>query len=206
MTSCCEEKSCELTALRNRHAGVLKIVLVINAVMFAVEAGVGWWAGSAALVADSLDMLGDALVYGFSLYVLHRATEVRARAALLKGLVQLAFGLAALWQVARVLLGDAVPSAGAMGWMGAIALAANLACFTLLTRHRADDLNMRSVWLCSRNDLFANSGVLVAAALVAVTGTVWPDVVVGALIAALFLHTSGQVIREALREMDPKLA
>lgn len=199
--SCCEGKSDELVGLRDKQARVLWIVLVVNAVLFVAEFVVGWAARSTALLADSLDMLGDALVYAFSLWVLHRGARWRARASLSKGLAQAAFGILVLGQAAWKLGGDAAVDASAMGVMGLLALAGNAWCFYLLWTHRSDDLNMRSTWLCSRNDLIANSAVLGAAALVAVSTNPWPDVIVGVAIAALFLRTAVTVIRESRREL-----
>jgi len=135
--------------------------------MFLAEFVAGLLAGSVALLADSLDMLGDSLVYGFSLYVVNRSLQWKARAALAKAAVMAAFGLFVLAQLVYKLLHPALPIAEAMGLVGALALAANAVCFALLWRHRAEDINMRSVWLCSRNDILANVGVALAA------GAVW---------------------------------
>jgi Co/Zn/Cd efflux system component len=146
-------------------------------------------------------MLGDSLVYGFSLWVLHRSQAWRARAAFAKGAIMAAFGIGVLVEAATKLGGAAPPFVPVMAGVGALALAANTLCFALLFRHRADDINLRSTWLCSRNDLVANGAVLVAAALVAFSGSVWPDVVVGAGIAALFLRTSTSVLRDSLRQL-----
>jgi cation diffusion facilitator family transporter len=201
MNDCCEAKADELGALRSRHATVLWAVLAINAVMFVVEFCAGLISGSTALLADSLDMLGDSLVYGFSLFVVHRGLVWRARAALLKGTVMVLFGVAVLIEVAFKLRTGAPPAVPAMIAVGTLALAANGLCFSLLWRHRADDINLRSTWLCSRNDLIANSGVLVAAGLVAWSGSGWPDIVVGLGIAALFLRTAVVVLRESLEEL-----
>ena len=201
MTSGCYEGDDEvLVALRSDQRRVLWFVLVINATLFVAEFAVGWWARSTALLADSLDMLGDAFVYAFSLWVLDRGRRWRARAALSKGLVQLAFGVFVLGQATWIALGDTTPDAGAMGWMGAIALAGNVWAFSLLWAHRSDDVNMRSTWLCSRNDLIANTSVLGAAALVWWLDSRWPDVIVGVAIAALFLRTAVTVITEARAE------
>ena len=202
MGDCCESKSCDLGALRERQGRVLWIVLAVNALMFLVEFTAGWIASSTALLGDSLDMLGDALVYGFSLWVLHRGETWRARAALSKGLVQLGFGLAVLVQAGFKLWAGVVPASELMAGIGTLALVANLGCFWLLWAHRSDDLNMRSTWLCSRNDLVANVAVLAAAGLVAWTGMLWPDLVVGLGIAALFLRTSFSVIRDSLRALE----
>jgi cation diffusion facilitator family transporter len=199
--ACCEAKSGELAALRGRQARVLRIVLAVNAAMFGVEFVAGLLAGSTALLGDSLDMLGDALVYGFSLYVLDKGILWRTRASFVKGLVMLTFGLGVLVDAGAKLATGVVPAASAMAGVGAAALAANACCFALLWRHRADDLNLRSTWLCSRNDVLANAAVLVAAALVARVGSVWPDVLVGAAIACVFLRTAMLVLRESAAEL-----
>jgi cation diffusion facilitator family transporter len=188
-------------ALRDRQRTVLWMVLGINAVLFVVEFGVGWWARSTALLADSLDMLGDAFVYGFSLWVLHRGIRWRARAALSKGVIQLAFVVIVLAQAAWRAVDGTPPVADAMALMGLVALAGNTWAFALLWRHRSDDINMTSTWLCSRNDLIANVAVLVAAAAVWQLDSVWPDVIVGVAIAVLFLRTARDVIRDARNEL-----
>src|SRR5215510_549391 len=184
MDDCCETKAEELTALRDEHKKVLIIVLVINAVLFIVEAAAGLIAHSTALLADSLDMLGAALVYGFSLYVLWRSLKWKAAAALVKGIIMAAFGTGVLAQGIYKVVTGVVPNAVTMGIIGVLVLLANSVCYLLLFRHRADDLNMRSTWLCSRNDIIANLSVLVAALGVKVFEASWPDILVGAAIAA----------------------
>ena len=201
MGSCCEGKSCALNALRERQGRVLRIVLAINVTLFLVEFTAGIRASSTALTADSLDSLGDALVYAFSLYVLFKSERWRAGAALLKGLIMLGFGIAVTLPLAGRVLSPVVPVAEMIGGFGAFALACNLTCLLLLTRHRGDDINMESVWLCSRNDIIANVGVILAAAGVAATGTMWPDLAVGAAIAYLFLRSSVYVLTEAIRSL-----
>lgn len=201
MRGCCEDKACELEELRASQSRTLWIVLAINAVMFVTELTFGLIAGSVAVQADSLDMLGDALVYGFSLYAIAKSMRWRAVAALLKGGVMALFGVGVLVQSIYKILYGAVPEAELIGTMGVIALAANGFCLYLLTRHRADDVNMRSTWLCSRNDIIANCSVLAAAGLVAVTGTLWPDIAVGLIITALFLKTACTVIKESVAEL-----
>lgn len=176
---------------------VLWIVLGINALLFVGEYGTGLWARSTALQADSLDGLGDAFVYALSLMVVASSQRHRAGAALVKGLIQAAFGLAVIAEVVRRAVFGGEPLAPIMAIAASVALLLNLACFVLLYRFRADDVNMRSVWLCSRNDIASNGGVLLAAGLVALLGSRWPDLVVGAAVAALFLHTSLAVIRES---------
>ena len=169
--------------------------------MFIVEFGAGLVSGSSALLADSLDMLGDSLVYGFSLFVVHRSLTWHARAALLKGAIMALFGVAVLSRSPSSFARATPPAVPTMAAIGTLALAANALCFSLLWRHRADDINLRSTWLCSRNDLIANAAVLVAAALVAWSGSGWPDIFVGLGIAILFLRTAAVVIRESFAEL-----
>jgi Co/Zn/Cd efflux system component len=168
-----------MTALRESHSRVLWIVLAINVAMFMVEGPAGLLAHSTSLLADSLDMLGDALVYGFSLFVLARSLRWQAAAALAKGAFMLAFGLAVLAEAAYKAFHPVMPGVKTMGIVGAVALAANIVCFSLLYRHRADNRNMSSTWLCSRNDLIANAGVLVAAGTAYLLASRWPDIIVG---------------------------
>ncbi|MBA4742100.1 MAG: cation transporter [Azoarcus sp.] len=200
MDSCCENKAGELAQLRASQSRVLYIVLAINAAMFVVEFAAGWIARSTALLGDSLDMFGDASVYALTLFVLHRGARARAGAAMFKGGFMLLFGVVVVADAVRKLMLQEVPAADWMAAVGALALLANGLCAAMLYRHRADDLNMRSTWLCSRNDLIANSSVIAAAGLVALTGSLWPDLLVGLLIAALFLHSAVQIIRESLQE------
>jgi Co/Zn/Cd efflux system component len=171
--------------------------------MFLLEFGAGLLARSTALLADSVDMLGDALVYGFSLHVVARGPIWQARAAILKGVIMAGFGAGVLIEVVVKLTRGSVPIAEIMAPIGAVALVANATCLWLLWRRRADDLNMRSAWLCSRNDVMANVGVLLAAAGVAVTGAVWPDILTGLAIAALFVGSAVGVLLEAGRALRP---
>ena len=152
----------------------MRIVLAINAILFLVEFGAGLLAASTSLMADSLDSLGDALVYAASLYVLSRKDRWRSGAAMLKGLIMLGFGIAVTIALIGKILSPVVPAAPLIGGFGLFALACNTICLYLLTRHRSDDLNMESVWLCSRNDIVANIGVLLAGAGVALTRSVVP--------------------------------
>jgi Co/Zn/Cd efflux system component len=194
MDECCEARQIPLEQRR-----VLHVVLWINVLMFLVESVGGILANSTALLADSVDMLGDAIVYGFSLYVISRGLFWQARAALLKGLIMAAFGVGVLVQVAVKIARGIPPTVEVMGAVGALAFAANLLCLVLLWRRRSDDINMRSAWVCSRNDVIGNAGVLVAAAAVALTGSPWPDIVIGLLVAGVFGHSAVRVIRDASR-------
>jgi cation diffusion facilitator family transporter len=201
MDSCCQSKASELEELRGRQSSVLWIVLGINGIMFGVEFVAGWLAGSVALQADSLDMLGDTLVYGFSLVALTRSERWKASAALLKGVIMALFGLGVLGEAAYKLLYGAAPEAALMGGTAVIALAANAVCLFLLTRHRDDDLNMRSTWLCSRNDIIANSGVILAAASVYLTTSKLPDIAISLVITYLFLRSAWYVLGAAYAEL-----
>jgi cation diffusion facilitator family transporter len=201
MDDCCDAKAQELTLLRGKHRNVLIAVLVINAVLFVVEAAAGLLANSSALLADSLDMLGDSLVYGFSLYVLWRSATWKAKAALLKGAIMAIFGVGVLSEVIYKTMYGIVPNAQTMGIIGTLVLLGNGICFLMLYRHRADDLNIRSTWLCSRNDIVANVSVLLAAMGVKMFDASWPDIVVGTAIAALFLKSAFTVLRESFLEL-----
>lgn len=206
MGNCCHDKACALDALRESQGKTLRIVMAINVMLFLVEFGAGLLASSTSLMADSLDSLGDALVYAASLYVLSRNDQWRAGAAMLKGVIMLVFGIAVAFTLLGRILSPVLPVAEMIGGFGLLALACNTTCLYLLTRHRSDDLNMESVWLCSRNDIVANVGVLLAGAGVALTGSMWPDLVVGAIIAVLFLKSAMYVISRAWVEIriNPK--
>ena len=180
---------------------VLWLVLGLNATMFVVEGVAGLIAGSLSLQADALDFLGDAATYAITLFVLERSIHWRASAALLKGGAMTLFGLGVVGSGVYRMMALTLPAAGLMGSVGVLALAANLLCALLLFRHRAGDSNRRSVWLCTRNDAIANLAVLGAAAGVAVTGSGWPDLAVGGLIAALALSAGFQVMRQAGTEL-----
>jgi Co/Zn/Cd efflux system component len=194
---------CEVTAdIPERQRRVLRVVLWINVGMFLAEFVSGILAGSTALLADSADMLGDAIVYGFSLYVVARGPVWLARAAFLKGVIMAAFGIGVLVQAVVKLLTGLAPSAEIMGGVGLLALALNGVCLALLWRHRTDDVNMRSAWVCSLNDVAGNTSVLVASAAVALTGSGWPDIIVGLLIAAMFGASAVTVITSATRRLQ----
>jgi Co/Zn/Cd efflux system component len=197
---CCASKGVELERIARQadQRRVLKTVLAINAVMFVAEFSAGAVAGSTALMADSVDMLGDALVYGLSIFALSRSDRWKGGAALAKGLFILAFGIGIMFDIAAKLKSGVAPSSTIMLVFGALALVANLICLRLLWRFRAQDVNMASTFECSRNDVIANTGVLVAAGAVAATESPWPDIIVGGIIAALFLKSALHVIRTSL--------
>ncbi|MBN1548180.1 MAG: cation transporter [Syntrophaceae bacterium] len=200
MGDCCQGKTCEIEKLIDRQSKTLKIVLGINLVMFVVEIIAGFLAGSVSLLADSLDMLGDTLAYGFSLYVVARGARMKALAAIFKGMIMAVFGLFVLGEVFYKILLPHVPVFEAIGLMGLVALGTNSFCLALLWRHRSEDINMKSVWLCSRNDIIANTSVLAAAVGVWFTATAWPDVLVGLALACLFLRSAVHVLKESISE------
>ena len=200
---CCSAKSATLETLARQadQRRVLVIVLAINAVMFVLEFGAGVIAGSAALMADASDMLGDALVYAVSLYALARSDRWKAGAAMLKGVVILALGIGIAVNVVLKIRSGVPPSSTLMLGFGALALVANLVCFRLLTRFRHQDVNMASTWECSRNDLINNTGVILAAVLVWWLASPWPDIVIGSLMALVFLRSAFRVMREAAPQL-----
>ena len=199
-TGCC---SCQpkFDGLSRGFRRALWAVIGINATMFAVEMTAGALAGSQALKADALDFLGDTFTYGISLFVLGMSLRVRATAALFKGISLAVMGAWVLGATAYQVLVLGVPNAPVMGLVGFLALAANLLSVLILVRYKDGDANVRSVWLCSRNDAIGNVAVMLAAAGVFLTGTAWPDLVVAALMAGLFLWSAVQIVRQAQGEL-----
>jgi cation diffusion facilitator family transporter len=200
---CCTPPPLNLDSHRGNvgYRRVLWAALVINAIMFAIEIGAGVAAGSASLQADALDFLGDAANYGISLFVVGMALRHRASAALAKGATM---GLFGLWVIANAIwhaLHGTLPSAATMGAIGFAALAANAATFGLLWAYRHGDANMRSAWICTRNDVLGNLAVLLAALGVFGTGTGWPDLIVAAIMATLALQGAAAVVRQSLQEL-----
>ena len=184
---------------------VLWIALAVNAAMFLVEVTAGLAAGSVALQADALDFLGDAANYGISLLVLSMALAWRARAALLKGASMGLFGVWVIAAAAMNILAGEVPHAATMGIVGFVALTANVGVAVMLYRYRDGDANMRSVWLCTRNDAIGNVAVMFAALGVFGTGTLWPDIAVAAVMAALALSAAFETIGRAYAELRARV-
>jgi cation diffusion facilitator family transporter len=185
-----------------RYRRALWIALFINAAMFVVEITGGFATGSVSLLADAVDFFGDAANYGLSLAVLSMGLAWRARAALIKGISMGAFGLFVLGKTAWAIKSGGVPEPITMGTIGAIALAANVTVALMLYAWRNGDANMRSVWLCTRNDALGNIAVMLAALGVFGTGTAWPDLVVAVVMATLALTSALNVIRAATRELS----
>jgi Co/Zn/Cd efflux system component len=183
-----------------RYKRILWAVIAINAVMFVVEMAAGHFAGSQALQADALDFFGDTLTYGISLAVIGKSIAVRSTTALVKGVSLTVVGLWVFGSTAYHVLVLGVPKAEVMGSIGFLALAANVTSVLLLLRYKDGDANVRSVWLCSRNDAIGNVAFMAAALAVWGTATAWPDLVVAALMALLFLNSSFQILRQAALE------
>ncbi len=200
MSGCCED-TCSLDALRERQRGTLQIVLVINAIFFLVIVVAALYSKSTALLADSLDNLGDALTYGLSLYAVSRSVSVKAKVALFKGGLIFLAACAVAGQVVYRLFVPSTPIFEVMGAFALVGLAANSLCLFLLWRHRHEDINMASVWECSRNDIAANLSVFVAAGGVWFTGSGWPDILVALGLSCFLMRSSIRVISAAKAEL-----
>lgn len=199
MASCCEN-NCAIEKLRERQKGTLKAVLVINAVMFIVIAWSAFYGKSTALLSDSLDNLGDALTYGLSLYVVSQGATAKAKVALFKGGLIFIGACVVLAQIIYRLIVPTLPSYEVMGVFSLAGLIANSLCLFLLWKHRNEDINMSSVWECSRNDIASNLSVFIAAGGVWFFGSGWADILVASCLVILLLNSSFRVIRSALKE------
>ena len=201
MAACGCDKPLEFDGVSPRYRAILWIVIGINAGMFVFETGASIAADSMALRADALDFLGDTLTYALTLLAIGHSLRARAAAALFKGLTLLAMGLWVLGSTVWQLFVLGVPNGAIMGSVGLLAFAANAASVVLLLRYRDGDANVRSVWLCSRNDAIGNLAVILAAGAVHVTQAAWPDLVVAFAMASLFLHSAFLIIRQARAEL-----
>ncbi|MBZ5755789.1 cation transporter [Pseudomonas sp. S5(2021)] len=197
--SCSHSNTSGATSARYRR--ILWVALAINLGMFLVEIGAGLHAGSVSLLSDSLDFFGDAANYGVSLWVLGLGVAMRARASLAKAVTMGSFGVFILSMAVANFVDGSVPDAPTMGVVGVVALLANLLVAALLYAYREGDSNMRSVWLCSRNDALGNLAVMLAALGVFGTGSGWPDLIVAALMALLSISAAVQIIRHARQEL-----
>ena len=199
MSGCCDDKVFE--GMSDGYKRALLAVILINAVMFFVEITAGLKSGSQALLADALDFAGDSATYAISLFVIGASLRTRAIASLFKGGSLAFIAIIILGSSVFRFLGDTVPVAETMGIIGFLALVANLTSLVILMRWRDGDSNVRSVWLCSRNDAIGNVGVIIAGIVVALTGAAWPDLVVAILLATLFLRSSVSIISQARAEL-----
>jgi Co/Zn/Cd efflux system component len=200
MSGCCDN-DCAADVLREKQRGTLIAVLAINAVMFVVILFGAQIAGSTALFADCLDNLGDAMTYALSLMVVASGTSAKAKVALFKGSLILLAALVVAGQITYKLFNPETPVFALMGAFSLLALAANSVCLGLLWRHRHEDINMSSVWECSRNDIATNVSVFIAAGAVWLVGAGWPDIVVASVLVVLLLRSSARVISGALQEL-----
>jgi Co/Zn/Cd efflux system component len=201
MSGCCDQ-GCSLDRLRERQRGTLQIVLAINAAMFFVIVVAALYGKSSALLSDSLDNLGDALTYSLSLYAVSRGAVVKAKVALFKGGLILLAACAVTVQILYKMHAPTVPLFEVMGMFSFLGLAANSLCLFLLWRHRHEDVNMRSVWECSRNDIASNLSVFVAAGAVWLTGSGWPDIAVASCLVLLLMRSAIRVIASARAELQ----
>jgi Co/Zn/Cd efflux system component len=200
MSSCCDD-NCAIDALQDRQRGTLRIVLGINGVMFLVIMVAALYGKSTALLADSLDNLGDALTYGLSLFAVSRGAAVKAKVALFKGGLIFLAACVVVGQIAYKVFVPSVPVFEVMGAFSLLGLAANSLCLYLLWRHRHEDVNMSSVWECSRNDIASNLAVFVAAGAVWLTNSGWPDILIAIGLVWLLIRSSIRVISSAVAEL-----
>jgi cation diffusion facilitator family transporter len=202
MADCCENKSCALEAMRVKQSKTLKIVLLINIVLFCLTAYYGWSANSTGLMSESIDDFGDAVTYALSLYVIYKSNQMKAKVAFVKGCLILLGALFVLSQVILHIIDNTVPIFETMGTVAFIALLLNLTCFFLLTRYREQDINMSSVWECSRNDILNNVSIIVASVLVWMTNLGWADIAVGLVLSILLLKSSFNVLKSSYSQMQ----
>ena len=188
---------CEIEIQDKSERRVLIALLLINGVMFVAELGVGWWAQSTALIADALDMLADAMVYGVGLYAVGKSLLVKVHAARISGSLQVLLGLLVLVDIVRRLIVGSEPVSILIMSMGVIALIANVTCLILIAKHREAEVHMRASWIFSKNDVIANLGVILAGGLVAWTGSRLPDLVIGLLVALLVIRGGILILQDA---------
>jgi Co/Zn/Cd efflux system component len=200
MSGCCDN-NCSIDRLRERQRGTLQAVLGINGVMFFVIVAAALYGQSTSLLADSLDNLGDALTYGLSLYAVSRGADTKAKVALFKGGLILLAALIVAAQIVYKLFVPSVPVFEVMGAFSLLGLAANSLCLYLLWRHRNEDVNMSSVWECSRNDIASNLSVFVAAGAVWLTGSGWPDIAVALALVVLLLRSAIRILSTAMAQL-----
>ena len=196
MAGCCED-GCSLDGPRDRQRGTLRTVLVVNAVMFLVIAMAAFYGRSSALLSDSLDNLGDALTYGLSLYAVSRSDTTKAKVALFKGGLIFLAACGVVGQIVSKLIHTTLPAFEVLGVFSLVGLAANSLCLFLLRQHRREDVNMSSVWECSRNDIASNLSVFLAAGAVWLTGSGWPDIVVASCLVLLLMRSAIRVLTSA---------
>jgi Co/Zn/Cd efflux system component len=192
---------CEVELKDAKQKHVLYWLLGINAVMFCVEITVGLYANSTALIADSMDMLADAIVYGIALYAVSRSLKHKANAALISGYFQLTLGILVIFDIVRR-LGEGEPHSWFMIGFGFVALIANVICLVLIRMQSNGEVHMRASWIFSANDVIANLVVIAAGVLVMLLDSRWPDIVIGSVIATLILRGAYLIITDAKKELS----
>ncbi len=195
---------CEIEIKNKEQRRVLILLLVINSVMFMAEIVAGIIADSTALIADSLDMLADATVYAIGLYAVGRSLLVKAKAAHVSGIFQVVLGLGVLFDIVRRTVVGSDPESTMMIVVGIVALIANTVCLMLIYKHRQSEVHMRASWIFSKNDVLANLGVISGGFLVAYTGSSYPDLFIGLIIAAIVIRGGIHIIKDANREKDQR--
>lgn len=194
---CCGCENKQLDTLAKKQAKVLWIVLIINALFFVTEFFSGLIAKSVSLTGDSLDMLGDALTYGITLYVIGKSQSSKIKASQFKATLMMITAVCVLARAVMTFVNQKTPTYEVMGLVSLLALGANLLCLWILSKHKNDDINFSSVWLCSRNDIITNTSVIVASLLVYFTNSYWPDVIVGLCITYIVGQSSVQIWKES---------
>jgi len=193
---------CEIEITDKEQKGTLITLLAINGFMFVFEIGLGWYAQSTGLIADSLDMLADAIVYAIGLYAIGKSLQHKANAALVSGYFQGLLGLMILIDIIRRVFVGSEPVSLLMMMVGVIALIANIYCLRLIDKHKDGDVHMRASWIFSKNDVIANTGVILAGLLVLLLESRWPDLIIGTLIALVILNGSRLIIKDARSELN----
>lgn len=188
---------CHIEITDKEQSRVLIVLLAINATMFLIEIGIGWWAESSALIADAMDMLADSMVYAIGLYAVGRSMRAKVHAAYLNGSMQVILGLLVLIDIVRRFIYGSEPVSELMMGIGLLALFANVTCLILIARHRHGDINMRASWICSQNDVVANVGVILAGVLVLLTQSNLPDLIIGLTVAAVVIRGGIRILNEA---------
>jgi len=192
---------CEIEVTDSKQKDVLIKLLAINAFMFVFEVGLGWYSQSTGLIADSVDMLADAIVYGIGMYAVGKSLQHKANAALLSGWFQGALGLMILVDIFRRIIMGSEPISEFMVFVGLIALVANIVCLRLIEKHKDGEVHMRASWIFSKNDVIANTGVIVGGVLVWQFDSRWPDLVIGSLIALVILNGARHIIHDARKQL-----
>lgn len=204
MADCCENKSCTIESMKAGQSKTLKIVLLINLFLFFLTAYYGLMANSTGLLAESLDDLGDAITYALSLFVVYKSDQMKAKVAFIKGCLILLGAVFVLSQVIRNILDSSIPVFEVMGSVAFIALLLNLTCLFLLTKHRDQDINMSSVWECSKNDILNNLAIILASLLVWITNLGWADIAIGMALSLMLVKSSFKVLKSAYPKMGIK--